>query len=173
MNRFRFPASFLFYSFSGISPFEGTFHLHGRCPSMVQGNLWNRSFSSQSGMDCSSSSLFMTEAKRGPPRSPVRHYFPNHGVEEKPDRFRPAFPIFLRQKTVFHQFVQVQGKDGWGMKPLPFSLLPVVPFGEKEGRPIVLGRQETGSRGRASFCRGLYIPCHGIPLWIRLLRRCR
>jgi hypothetical protein len=59
------------------------------------------------------------------------------------------------------------------MKPLPFSLLPVVPFGEKEGRPIVLGRQETGSRGRASFCRGLYIPCHGIPLWIRLLRRCR
>jgi len=46
--------------------------------------------------------------------SPVRHYFPNHGVEEKTDRFRPAFPIFLRQKTVFHQVVEVQGKDGYG-----------------------------------------------------------
>jgi len=105
--------------------------------------------------------------------SPVRHYFPNHGVEEKPKAFRPAFPIFLRQKTALHQVVEVQGKDGRGMKPLPFSLLPVVPFGEKEGRPIVPGRRGTGSRGRDSFCRGLYIPCHGIPLRIRLLRRCR
>jgi len=46
--------------------------------------------------------------------SPVRHYFPNHGVEEKPKAFRPAFPIFLRQKTALHQVVEVQGKDGYG-----------------------------------------------------------
>ena len=46
--------------------------------------------------------------------SPVRHYFSNHGVEEKPKAFRPAFSIVLRQKNVLQKVVEVQGKDGYG-----------------------------------------------------------
>ncbi len=50
------------------------------------------------------------DLQHGP--SPVRHYFSNHGVEEKPEAFGPAFSIFLRQKTALHEVVEVQGKDG-------------------------------------------------------------
>ena len=52
------------------------------------------------------------DLQHGPPS--VRHYFPNHGVEEKPDAFRPAFSILLRQEMPLHQVVEVQGKDGYG-----------------------------------------------------------
>jgi hypothetical protein len=103
MNSFRFPASFLFYSFSGIS---GLFPFCGYTPSARKMSFHGPGefmepqlfFSVRHGLqqlqslhdggEEGSSPVSGPDLQNSP--SPVRHYFPNHGVEEKPKAFRHA-----------------------------------------------------------------------------------